>query len=60
MCTSEKKASGRSYHSDNSGSGGGSSGGGFSGGGAVLLAVAARPVAGNSTIKKRQPEGWHF
>lgn len=32
MCTSEK-ASGRSYHSDNSGSGGGSSGGGFSGGG---------------------------
>lgn len=28
--------------------------------GAVLLAVAARPVVGNSTIKKRQPEGWHF
>ena len=27
--------------------------------GAVLLAVAARPVAGNSTIKC-QPEGWHF
>ncbi|EFH9313114.1 YgcG family protein [Escherichia coli] len=34
LCVLQKKASGRSYHSDNSGSGGGSSGGGFSGGGA--------------------------
>lgn len=33
LCVLQKKASGRSYHSDNSGSGGGSSGGGFSGGG---------------------------
>ena len=33
LCILQKKASGRSYHSDNSGSGGGSSGGGFSGGG---------------------------
>ena len=33
LCVLLKKASGRSYHSDNSGSGGGSSGGGFSGGG---------------------------
>lgn len=32
LCVLQKKASGRSYHSDNSGSGGGSSGGGFSGG----------------------------
>lgn len=31
LCVLQKKASGRSYHSDNSGSGGGSSGGGFSG-----------------------------
>ena len=33
LCVLQKKASGRSYHSDNSGSCGGSSGGGFSGGG---------------------------
>ncbi len=33
LCVLQKKASGRSYHSDNSGSGGGSSGGGFSCGG---------------------------
>ena len=33
LCVLQKRASGRSYHSDNSGSGGGSSGGGFSGGG---------------------------
>lgn len=33
LCVLQKKASGRSYHSDNSSSGGGSSGGGFSGGG---------------------------
>lgn len=33
LCVLQKKASGRSYHSDNSGYGGGSSGGGFSGGG---------------------------
>lgn len=33
LCVLQKKASGRSYHSDNSGSGGGSSGVGFSGGG---------------------------
>lgn len=33
LCVLQKKASGRSYHSNNSGSGGGSSGGGFSGGG---------------------------
>ncbi|WP_049094462.1 TPM domain-containing protein [Escherichia coli] len=33
LCVLQKKASGRSYHSDNSGSGGGSSGGGLSGGG---------------------------
>lgn len=33
LCVLQKKASGRSYHSDNSGSGDGSSGGGFSGGG---------------------------
>ena len=33
LCVLQKKASGRSYHSDNSGSGCGSSGGGFSGGG---------------------------
>ncbi len=33
LCVLQKKASGRSYHSDNSGSDGGSSGGGFSGGG---------------------------
>ena len=33
LCVLQKKASGRSYHSDNRGSGGGSSGGGFSGGG---------------------------
>ena len=33
LCVLQKKASGSSYHSDNSGSGGGSSGGGFSGGG---------------------------
>ncbi len=33
LCVLQKRASGKSYHSDNSGSGGGSSGGGFSGGG---------------------------
>lgn len=33
LCVPQKKASGRSYHSDSGGSGGGSSGGGFSGGG---------------------------
>ena len=33
LCVLQKKASGRSYHSDNSGSGGGSRGGVFSGGG---------------------------
>ncbi len=33
LCVLQKKASGRSYHSDTRGSGGGSSGGGFSGGG---------------------------
>ncbi|EIL68388.1 hypothetical protein EC5411_03221 [Escherichia coli 541-1] len=27
---------------------------------AVLLEVAAHPAAGNSTIKKCQPGGWHF
>lgn len=59
LCVLQKKASGRSYHSDNSGSGGGSSGGGFSGG-AVLLAVAARPVAGNSTIKNASPKAGIF
>ena len=37
LCVLQKKASGRSYHSDNSGSGGGSSGGGFSGGGGGLF-----------------------
>ncbi|WP_087605273.1 TPM domain-containing protein, partial [Escherichia coli] len=36
LCVLQKKASGRSYHSDNSGSGGGSSGGGFSGGGGAF------------------------
>lgn len=59
LCVLQKKASGRSYHSDNSGSGGGSSGGGFSGGGG-LLAVAARPVAGNSTIKNASPKAGIF
>ncbi|WP_216078818.1 hypothetical protein, partial [Shigella sonnei] len=33
LCVLQKRTSGKSYHSDNSGSGGGSSGGGFSGGG---------------------------
>ena len=33
LCVLQKKASGRSYHSDSGSSGGGSSGGGFSGGG---------------------------
>ena len=33
LCVLQKRASGKSYHSDNSGSDGGSSGGGFSGGG---------------------------
>lgn len=33
LCVLQKKASGRSYHSDNSGSAGGSDSGGFSGGG---------------------------
>ena len=54
-----KVASGRSYHSDNSGSAGGSDSGGFSGG-AVLLEVAAHPAAGNSTIKNASPEAGIF
>ncbi|MGS5247313.1 TPM domain-containing protein, partial [Escherichia coli] len=33
LCVLQKRASGRSYHSDNSGSAGGSDSGGFSGGG---------------------------
>lgn len=59
LCVLQKKASGRSYHSDNSGSGGGSSGGGFSGGGGSS-GGAARPVAGNSTIKNASPKAGIF
>ena len=59
LCVLQKKASGRSYHSDNSGSGGGSSGGGFSGGGGSSGGGGA---SGRWQLnhKKCQPEGWHF
>ncbi len=52
LCVLQKKASGRSYHSDNSAA--------DLAAGAVLLAVAARPVAGNSTIKNASPKAGIF